>query len=79
MQMFPTDVSSVTLTAEAEAMASHNTDPETLSELLQNAARSWPTHGIMFKDQGWDQVSDFVTYADLLRQAEVDPAFCKVR
>jgi hypothetical protein len=46
-------------------------DPKTLLELLQRAARLWPNHGIAFKDHGWDQKSDFMTYADLLREAEV--------
>jgi hypothetical protein len=46
-------------------------DPKTLLQLLQRAARLWPNHGIAFKDRGWDQKSDFMTYADLLREAEV--------
>ncbi|KAL1628682.1 putative NRPS-like protein biosynthetic cluster [Neofusicoccum ribis] len=46
-------------------------DPKTLLGLLQRAARLWPNHGIAFKDQGWDQRSDFVTYAELLREVEV--------
>lgn len=46
-------------------------DPKTLLGLLQRAAKLWPNHGIQFKDQGWDQRSDFVTYAELLREATV--------
>lgn len=46
-------------------------DPKTLLGLLQRAAQLWPNHGIAFKDQGWDRRSHFVTYADLLREAEV--------
>lgn len=50
----------------------HGEDPKTLLELLQRAARLWPNNGIAFKDQGWDQKPDFMTYADLLREAEVE-------
>lgn len=46
-------------------------DPKTLLGLLERAARLWPNHGIAFKDQGWDQKSDFVTYAELLREVTV--------
>jgi hypothetical protein len=46
-------------------------DPKTLLELLQRAARLWPNHGIAFKDHGWDQKSNFMTYADLLKEVEV--------
>jgi hypothetical protein len=66
----PTNVASFSLEAPRE-LADHTTEnPKTLLGLLQRAARIWPTHGITLKDQGWDQVSDFLTYADLLRQAE---------
>lgn len=46
-------------------------DPKTLLGLLERAARLWPNHGIAFKDQGWNQRSDFVTYAELLREVAV--------
>ncbi|KAH7087506.1 putative non-ribosomal peptide synthase-like protein [Paraphoma chrysanthemicola] len=49
-------------------------DPKTLLGLLQRAARLWPNHGIAFKDQGWDQKSDFITYADLIREVESNAA-----
>ncbi|KAH7377885.1 putative non-ribosomal peptide synthase-like protein [Pyrenochaeta sp. MPI-SDFR-AT-0127] len=49
-------------------------DPETLLELLQRAARLWPNHGIAFKDQGWDLRSNFMTYADILGEAESNAA-----
>jgi hypothetical protein len=62
-----------------EATMLQKQEPKTLLELLQRAARCWPTHGIVFKDQGWDQVSDLVTYADLLRQAEVSSSPGRVR
>ena len=46
-------------------------EPRTLLGLLQRAAHLWPNNGIAFKDQGWDQKSDFMTYADLLTEAKV--------
>ncbi|KAH9878812.1 hypothetical protein IAQ61_002086 [Plenodomus lingam] len=46
----------------------------TLLGLLQRAAKSWPNNGIAFKDQGWDQESDFMTYAELLTQAKSNAA-----
>lgn len=49
----------------------YGNDPKTLLELLQRAARLWPSNGIMFKDQGWDQGPDSMTYADLLEEAKV--------
>ncbi|EKG14141.1 hypothetical protein MPH_08682 [Macrophomina phaseolina MS6] len=49
-------------------------DPKTLLGLLERAARLWPNHGIAFKDQGWDQRSDFLTYAELMREATVKHA-----
>jgi hypothetical protein len=56
---------------KAKATKTHIEEPRTLLELLQRAARLWPNHGIAFKDQGWDQSSNFMTYADLLRESEV--------
>jgi len=61
----------MSLGTQNEVAKQASEEPKTLLGLLQRAARAWPTHGIVFKDQGWDQVSDFVTYVDLLRQAEV--------
>ncbi|KAK0658423.1 Microperfuranone synthase [Lasiodiplodia hormozganensis] len=49
-------------------------DPKTLLGLLERAARLWPNHGIAFKDQGWNQKSDFVTYAELLREVATNAA-----
>jgi predicted signal transduction protein with EAL and GGDEF domain len=46
-------------------------DPKTLLGLLQRAARLFPSNGIAFKDQGWDQKSVFMSYADLLSEAMV--------
>jgi hypothetical protein len=74
MQFLPTDVTSMSLKTEDGATTTPNDNPQTLLGLLHRAVRTWPTHGIMFKDQGWDQISDFITYADLLRQAEVKNA-----
>lgn len=54
----------------------HEDDPKTLLGLLQRAARLWPNHGIAFKDLGWDQKSDFMTYKDLLREAQVTLLDC---
>jgi hypothetical protein len=64
MQFLTTDIMSMSLNL--------NGNPQTLLGLLHRAVQTWPTHGISFKDQGWDQVSDFITYAELLRQAEVN-------
>jgi hypothetical protein len=58
-------------TGKSAAAKKHGEDPKTLFEMLQRVARLWPNHGIAFKDQGWDHKSDFLTYADLLREAEV--------
>ncbi|KAH4718502.1 hypothetical protein HBH78_027030 [Parastagonospora nodorum] len=71
-QALPTDVVSMSLGVQNEMVKHAGEEPKTLLGLLQRAARAWPTHGIVFKDQGWDQVSDFVTYVDLLRQAETN-------
>ncbi|KAL1621265.1 putative NRPS-like protein biosynthetic cluster [Diplodia seriata] len=49
-------------------------EPKTLLGLLERAARLWPNHGIAFKDQGWNQRSDFVTYRELLREATTNAA-----
>jgi len=57
--------------SKSAAIKENVEDPKTLLGLLQRAARLWPNHGIAFKDHGWDQKSDFMTYADLLREAEV--------
>jgi hypothetical protein len=57
--------------SKATSAQNQGEDPKTLLQLLQRAARLWPNHGIAFKDHGWDRKSDFVTYADLLREAEV--------
>lgn len=46
-------------------------DPKTLGGLLLRAARLWPSNGITFKDQGWDQEAKFMSYADLLETAKV--------
>ncbi|KAH7398623.1 putative non-ribosomal peptide synthase-like protein [Phaeosphaeria sp. MPI-PUGE-AT-0046c] len=74
-QSLPTDVVSISRgTDVGESSADGEDHPKTLLSLLRRAAQSWPTHGIMFKDQGWDEVSDFVTYPDLLRQAEINAA-----
>lgn len=78
-QPLPTDIVSISLNVEDEPTKLHQKEPKTLLELLQCAARCWPTHGIVFKDQGWDKVSDLVTYADLLRQAEVSSAAERTR
>lgn len=70
-QILPTGAVSVTSKTQDEVLTHRDNDPRTLLALLHRAARYWPSNGIMFKDQGWEYVSDFVTYADLLRQAEV--------
>jgi hypothetical protein len=57
----------------------HDEDPKTLLGLLQRAARLWPNHGIAFKDHGWDQKSDFMTYKDLLREAQVTIYHCQMK
>ncbi|KAL1650009.1 putative NRPS-like protein biosynthetic cluster [Diplodia intermedia] len=49
-------------------------EPKTLLGLLERAARLWPNHGIAFKDQGWNQRSNFVTYGELLREATTNAA-----
>ncbi|OJD29307.1 peptide synthetase [Diplodia corticola] len=59
---------------KATAASSLGEDPKTLLGLLERAARLWPNHGIAFKDQGWSQRSDFVTYAELLREATTNAA-----
>jgi hypothetical protein len=58
-------------TCKSAAAKNYGEDPKTLFEMLQRVARLWPNRGIAFKDQGWDHKSDFLTYADLLREAEV--------
>ncbi|KAJ4993372.1 nonribosomal peptide synthetase [Stagonosporopsis vannaccii] len=49
-------------------------DPRTLLGLLLRAARLWPSNGITFKDQGWDQEASSITYADLLDTAQSNAA-----
>jgi hypothetical protein len=70
-QLLHSYVTPAAWTGKGAATKKHGEDPKTLLEMLQRAARLWPNHGIAFKDQGWDQKSDFLTYADLLREAEV--------
>jgi hypothetical protein len=70
-QLIYSYVAPTTRNNKSAAVKKHGEDPKTLFELLQRAARLWPNHGIAFKDHGWDQKSDFLTYADLLREAEV--------
>jgi hypothetical protein len=64
-------IAPTTRPSKTTAAKKYGEDPKTLLQLLQRAARLWPNHGIAFKDHGWDQKSDFVTYADLLREVEV--------
>lgn len=66
-----TDIASTNLKTNDEIREIPADNPQTLLALLQRAASHWPTHGILFKDRGWDHISDFMTYADLLQQAEV--------
>jgi len=53
-------------------------DPTTLLGLLLRAARLWPSNGITFKDQGWDQEASFMSYAELLETAHVRCSTCKI-
>jgi hypothetical protein len=48
-----------------------NARPKTLLGLLQRAASLWPNHGVSFKENGWDQEANFMTYKEILREAEV--------
>lgn len=49
----------------------YDEDPKTLLGLLQRGAQMWPNNGISFKDNGWDQKGDFMTYASLFMEAKV--------
>ena len=62
---YPTYVQakSVSLAKDAE--------PQTLIQLLQRAATRWPNNRISFKDKGWDQEAETLTYVDILREAMV--------
>lgn len=57
--------------SEASAME-NGEDPTTLHGLILRAARLWPQNGITFKDQGWDQESTLMSYAHLLKEAQVE-------
>ncbi|KAF2137182.1 uncharacterized protein K452DRAFT_258153 [Aplosporella prunicola CBS 121167] len=65
---YPTYVQakSVSLAKDAE--------PQTLIQLLQRAATRWPNNSISFKDKGWDQEAETLTYADIFREVMFNAA-----
>ncbi|KAK8243082.1 putative non-ribosomal peptide synthase-like protein [Phyllosticta capitalensis] len=49
-------------------------EPETVLQLLQRAAKKWPTHTVSFKTGGWDMAPEVFTYEQLLREALTNAA-----
>ena len=71
IQRLASNVVTTTWNNKCAPAENHDDDPKTLLGLLQRTARLWPDHGLAFKDKGWDQESSFMTYASLLKEAEV--------
>ncbi|KAK8159613.1 putative non-ribosomal peptide synthase-like protein [Phyllosticta citrichinensis] len=49
-------------------------DPQTVLQLLQRAAKKWPTHTLSFKTGGWEKQPEVFTYEQLLREALTNAA-----
>ncbi|KAJ8114485.1 hypothetical protein OPT61_g3649 [Boeremia exigua] len=60
--------------SSANARGMESEDPKTLPGLLLRAANLWPENGIYFKDQGWDQESTFMSYADIVKEVQINAA-----
>jgi hypothetical protein len=72
VQLLYSYISSTALNEKSAVVEKYDKDPKTLLGLLQRAAHMWPNSGIAFKDNGWDQKENFVTYKDLFMAAKVE-------
>jgi hypothetical protein len=75
VQLLYSYVSSTALNEKSAVVEKYDKDPKTLLGLLQRAAHMWPNNGIAFKDNGWDQGENLITYKDLFMAAKVNHTY----
>jgi hypothetical protein len=75
VQLLYSYVSSTAPIEKSAVVEKHDEDPKTLLGLLERAAHMWPNNGIAFKNNGWDQKENIITYKSLFMEAKVKQTY----